>query len=147
MASDEKEKDKSPKVEALSLKYSELHAHFREATNIFLKGSAMMLAVIGASLGYLFTVQLGHTYSRILCTTVLIIILFWYICAWWGLRIYKQLTSDISITAELLSLTFSENSYKPFKVIVSAAIGCMVPITSIYIYFLLFPPHIMTGGK
>jgi hypothetical protein len=147
MTGDEKMNDKSPRLEALSLRYTELHTHFREAINIFLKGSVMMLAVIGASLGYLFTVQLGYMYSRIVCATVLIIILFWYICACWGLRLYKQLTSDISAAAESLSLPFSETSYKPFKVIVSAAIGCMIPITSIYIYFLLFPPHIVAAGK
>lgn len=147
MTDDEKRHNMSPTIEALSRRYGELHTHFLEATNIFLKGSTMMLAVIGASLGYLFTVPLDHAYSRILCATVLVIILFWYICTSWGLRLYKQLISDIGATAELLSLSFSETSYKPLKVILVAAMGCMVPITSLYIYFLFSPPHLTMVGK
>lgn len=106
-----------------------------------------MLAVIGASLGYLFTVPLSQFYARILCATVLVIILFWYICDSWGFRLYRQLIADIADTAELLCLSFSEASYKPLKVIVVAAMGCMVPITSVYIYFLFSPPHLIVVGK
>lgn len=147
MTNDEKRHEMSPTIEVLSLRYSELHTHFREATNFFLKGSTMMLAIIGASLGYLFTVPLGHAYSRILSATVLVIILFWYICAVWGLQLYKQLVSDIAATSELLSLSFSEASYKPLKVIVVADMGSIVPIASVYIYFLFSPPQLTMVGK
>ena len=77
-------------------KYQELHNQFREAVNIYFKGSSMAAAVIAFALGYLFKVPLEHFLSRTISTVVLVIIGFYYVCTVWGIRVYSSLTMSIN---------------------------------------------------
>jgi hypothetical protein len=76
-------------------KFHELHNQYRVAFNLFMKGSSMALAILAFALVYLFKVPLETFMSRAVRGVVLIILAFWYVCAYWALRMYYSILSSI----------------------------------------------------
>lgn len=130
-----------PSIEALTVRYQELHTHFRSAVDAYLKGSAVGLAVLGAALGYLFQVQLAVLHARLISLCVFIILLLWYVCSVWAVKLYESLISSIKKTAGDLAVDFDERDYKIFKVLIIAGMVGGFPIAIVLIYLLINPPQ------
>lgn len=124
----------------MKTKYQELHNQYREAFNIFLKGSSMALAIMAFALGYLFKVPLEILMSRAVSGFCLIVLAFWYVCALWALRVYNSIVSAIEFTSAELSYTFEKNIYTGFKAVIISGLIAVAFIALIFLYLWLYPP-------
>lgn len=129
-----------PTVDALKVRYQELHTHFRSAVDAYLKGSTVGLAILGAALGYILQARLAVAHARLATLCVLVILLLWYVCSIWALRLYNSLIASMSQSAAALLLDFDELDYKVFKVLIFSGMAGGIPIALILIYLLIYPP-------
>ncbi len=113
---------------------------FRGATDVYFKGTALMLAIFGAGIGYLFTVSLTPQYARVVCLAVLTVVASWYVCSLWAIRVYNSIMKEINDTARHLALAVDETGYKGFKVILVVGLVGFLPLLGIVLYFLVVPP-------
>lgn len=132
--------ERRPDVTSLQKRYEILHTQLRETTNVYLKGSSMMLAIVGVSLGYLVKVELVPAHAQVLSSTVVLISVFWYVCSVAALRLSLSIRSAIRDTANALDITFESREYNALMVIIVAALCCMAPIVGVFVYFVIKPP-------
>ncbi|HEX6188641.1 MAG TPA: hypothetical protein VFZ40_11215 [Pyrinomonadaceae bacterium] len=131
-----------PSIDALKVRYQELHTHFRTAFDLYLKGSTMLLAILGVTIGYLLQARLSAGYARVICIFVLLIIGLYYVCNILALRLYKSLVSSIEAASQALKVPHEVGNYRIFQTVIWAAmIGCFL-VSLIYVYFFIAPPPV-----
>lgn len=89
-----------PSPEVLRLTYQELHTTFRTAFDLWIKGTTVLFAVIGAGFGYLLQPpHLAEPHARLLSLVIFLTVPGWYISDAAAFRRYKSLTTDILAAA------------------------------------------------
>ena len=133
--------DAEPTFDALKVKYQELHITFRTAVDLYLKGSALALAFLGVSLGFLLQARLGNElHVRLLIACDIIVGLLWYSCSFGALQFYKSIIANIRATTVGLGLHFNEGEYNMFKVIVRSGMLAAIPVSFVLFFLLISPP-------
>jgi hypothetical protein len=107
-----------------------------------MKGSSMALAIIAFALGYLFKVPLESLMSRAVSGFVLIVLGFWYVCVFLGLRTYHSIVNSIESTSAKLGYSFERHNYSFFKTVIISSMIAAAFIVAIFAYLWIDPPAV-----
>jgi hypothetical protein len=130
----------APSREALTLRYQELHNHFRTAFDLYLKETVVGLAIVSVSLGYLFQAHLSIKYARIISSFALIAVVFGCCCNVYVLRLYRSLTTGIEKTARALRIDYDEENHRIFKIVILfVTVELLLQLAGL-VYFIIWPP-------
>ena len=126
--------------------YIELNKNYRESLNLFFKGSALMLAFLGVSIGFLIKEGLTIDESRTVSACLICAAVGWFWVALYFLKINKSLLSEMQKVCDQLNISYDKHTYGLLRVAVVVAIVAGLPIFLAIGYWLIHPPSNYTPG-